>query len=103
MKRRSGPYLTLSANAPIMSAGVMTANIAWNIICASCGMSGEYAENGENHTPRRPSHCSPPMIGFPGANASEYSTIAQSIPTTIMELKLCIIIDSTFFWRTIPP
>ena len=34
--------LTLSANAPVMSAGVMMANISWYTKCAWAGMFGAH-------------------------------------------------------------
>ena len=38
MKIRNGPNFARSANAPVISAGVMMANISWNAMNNSCGM-----------------------------------------------------------------
>ena len=51
-----------SAKAPVMSAGVMTANIIWKSMKAWCGMVAAYAGLGSAPTPRSPTHSSPPMM-----------------------------------------
>jgi hypothetical protein len=51
-----------SAKAPVISAGVMIANIIWKIMNTEWGMVFEYASNGSPPTPRRPIQSSPPMM-----------------------------------------
>src|SRR5438445_4955534 len=59
-----------SANAPVMSAGVITANIIWKTMYASCGTVGAYGP-GSWPTPRSASQSRPPMIPpWSGPNAS---------------------------------
>ena len=51
-----------SAKAPVMRAGVMTANIIWKSMKAWWGMVAAYVGFGSAPTPRSPTHSSPPMI-----------------------------------------
>jgi hypothetical protein len=44
-----------------------------------------------------------PIQSFPGANAREYPTTAQSTPTNPSEMKLIIIVFNAFLERTSPP
>ena len=60
-----------STIAPEMSAGVMIANISWNMACACSGMVAAYAGSGSTPTPRNPSQASPPHRGEPWPNAIE--------------------------------
>src|SRR5881397_461388 len=60
-----------SAMAPEISAGVMIANISWNMACACSGIVAAYAGSGSTPTPRNPSHASPPHRGEPWPNAIE--------------------------------
>jgi hypothetical protein len=62
-----------STTAPEMSAGVMTANMAWNSMKAACGMVGARSFAASAPTPRRPAKERPPstasMPPAPGENA----------------------------------
>src|SRR5881296_1610772 len=59
-----------SANAPVMSAGVMTANIIWKTMYASCGTVGAYGP-GSWPTPLSAAQSRPPMTPpISGPNAS---------------------------------
>src|SRR5256886_6129389 len=59
-----------SANAPVMSAGVITANIIWKTMYASCGTVGAYGP-GSWPTPLSAAQSRPPMIPpMSGPNAS---------------------------------
>jgi hypothetical protein len=49
-----------SANAPVMSAGVMTANIIWYAMYSWCGMVGASGA-GSTPTPRSPRCARPPI------------------------------------------
>ncbi len=64
---------TRSTMAPEMSAGVITANIAWNSMNAAWGTVGARSFATSPPTPRRPRKESPPMKrsrpAGPGANA----------------------------------
>jgi hypothetical protein len=51
-----------SAKAPVISAGVMMANIIWNSMKTWWGMVFEYVSKGSTPTPRRPIHSRPPMM-----------------------------------------
>ena len=42
MKIRNGPNFARSANAPVISAGVMIANVIWKTMKSMCGMVGAY-------------------------------------------------------------
>jgi len=48
---RNAENFMRSAKAPIMSAGVITANIAWKIMKAEWGMVPAYSGMGEEPTP----------------------------------------------------
>src|SRR5688572_1685288 len=66
-----------SANAPVMSAGVMIANIIWNTMKAWCGTVAAYAAFGSMPTPRSASQSSPPMtppMSGPNASVQPHST-----------------------------
>src|SRR5207249_2597530 len=52
-----------STMAPEISAGVMIANISWNIACACSGIVAPYAASGSNPTPLNPAQESPPHQG----------------------------------------
>ena len=66
MKARYGPKRMRSAKAPIISAGVMIANIAWNMTKT---YSGIVPESVEGVIPIRPTFPRPPMKAFPSSNA----------------------------------
>ncbi len=68
-KTRNAENFIRSAKAPVMSAGVITANIAWKIMNAWCGMVAAYPGYGSVPTPRRPAQASDPTNALPGANA----------------------------------
>ena len=57
----------LSAKAPVTSAGVMMANMAWNIMKAWWGTVSEYGPGSSAETPSKPNHdrspMNPPMSG----------------------------------------
>ena len=55
-----------SANAPTMSAGVMTANVIWNVMNT---VSGMVPLSESTVTPARNIFESPPMNAFPSSNA----------------------------------
>src|ERR1700761_4489465 len=92
-----------SANAPVISAGVMIANISWYTMNVCSGIVAAYAVFGATPPPRRNTLCSPPINALPVPNASEYSTNAHNTVTTAIMAKVCIIVPSTFFFRTRPP
>src|SRR5271156_2718004 len=60
-----------SANAPVINAGVMMANINWNTINVCRGIVAAYLGSGASPTPRRNTLCKPPMNALPSPNASE--------------------------------
>jgi hypothetical protein len=62
VKRRKAENFLRSAKVPVMSAGVMIANIIWKSMNAWCGMVLEYASNGSTPTPLSPIQSRPPMI-----------------------------------------
>src|SRR5438876_12089982 len=62
VKSRNAENFFRSANAPVMSAGVMTANIIWKSMSTWGGIVFEYASKGATPTPRSPNHSSPPMV-----------------------------------------
>ena len=59
-----------SANAPVISAGVMMANISWNAMNTVAGMVGA-REEGAAPTPCSPQYVRPPIrVPLSGPNAS---------------------------------
>jgi hypothetical protein len=61
-----------SANDPVMSAGVMTANIIWKTMNASAGTEPAYSGFGSWPTPLSAAQSSPPMRPpWSGPKASE--------------------------------
>ena len=105
MNSSIAPNRTRSANAPMMSAGVMIAKVSWNMANTVSGMEPVSAPRG---TFARNALPSPPTTaftaGFPaGVNASEYPTATQSTVTTDAIEKHCIRTERTFFVRTRPP
>src|SRR5580700_7763932 len=92
-----------SANAPAISAGVMIANVIWNIAYTDSGTVSPRCEtvNWFNVSP-----CTyfmplnrillePPRKALPGVNAHEYSTSHHKILTTQVQAKLCMSVAST--------
>ena len=95
------PNRTRSAIAPVISAGVITANIIWyamyndgGIVSASpCGAVLKCASHAKSKFP---------IHLFVPPKAIEYTTTAQSTLTRPRQKKFCISIVSTFRARTIP-
>src|SRR3989442_8465745 len=81
-----------STIAPEISAGVMIANISWNIACACSGIVAPYAASGSKPTPLKPSQASPPHQGVPCPNAmersEEHTSELQSRPHLVCRLLL---------------
>ena len=83
-----------SANAPVIRAGVMMANMAWKIMNAWSGMFSPSSAL----TPLRPNNLrfpTKPPMSLPKARLYPHST--QTTPTMPMVMKLYIIVDRTFF------
>ena len=86
-----------------MSAGVMIANMSWNIANTVCGMVGARPALGVRPTPRNPIQSSPPMRWkWSGPNASEYTNAHHRTPTRAMATKLCMNVLSAFLAWTMP-
>ena len=88
-----------STIAPEISAAVITANVPWNAMNSTWGI----VPCGSSVTPRSRLKLSPPSQAVPGANASEYPSIAHATPAKPNEMKLIIIVFSAFLDRTSPP
>ena len=101
--------LILSANAPRISAGVMMANIHWNMTNVSSGISP--VVNVLMVIPWRNALSNPPIMapnGLPDSiklvpNAQLYPKATHNILTTPTMSNVCMMILNIFFWRTNPP
>ena len=74
MKMQNGTNFARSAKAPVISAGVMMANMSWNTMNSSCGMPGPACESPIAPTPFSPKWSRLPMRPQPstsGPKASE--------------------------------
>ncbi|MNT50980.1 hypothetical protein D3C86_1828810 [compost metagenome] len=94
-----------SANAPVISAGVIIANFSWNIANKTNGIVGNAPQAIFPNVPFiiknvRGSPIIPP-ISSPKAKLNP--TITQRIVIRHIQIKLCIIVEITFFLLTIPP
>ena len=84
--------------APVISAGVMTANIIWNAKNAKPGMSPSSVVTSFMNAKSRL-----PTIGLSPPNAIEKPMIAHSVEMMPIAKMFCISMPSTFFERTMPP
>ncbi len=106
VKRTKEPNRLRSAKAPVMSAGVIAANISWNIANNMNGIVTAYTADGAWPTPLKKAKSRPPIRPSPltsGPKASVNPTITQTMLTNARPKKLCIVVDSTFLRRTSPP
>jgi hypothetical protein len=93
------PNFNRSAVAPVISAGVMTANIIWKATKAMPGMSpSRLVTSARKRKSKLPIH---PLPLSP--KTSENPTTAQMVDTKPMANMFCINMPSTFFERTMPP
>jgi hypothetical protein len=100
MKTRYAENRIRSANAPAMSAGVITANIIWNAANAMCGT----VPRSTIAIPCRPTKSNPPMSPpCEVPNASEYPTATHCTEITASAANECMSVASTFLRRTMPP
>ena len=86
-----------------MSAGVIMANIIWNIMNTKCGMLPAMSGFGAPPTPASPTQDSPPIQAFPGANASEYPSIAHCTVISPSAMKLILMVLMALLSLTSPP
>ena len=93
--------LNRSANAPVIKAGVITANIIWKMANSSCGIC--CPSRGAEPTPRNPRNSRLPRNSLPEAKERLYAHSTQMRLTTDMATKLCITVLMTFLPRTSPP
>src|SRR5438477_13100545 len=92
-----------SANAPVISAGVITANISWNDMDAVAGMVGAN-DTGAAPMPESPAYFSPPRRpAWSGPNATVYPATIHTTVTTPSATMDCITVPRTFLARTRPP
>src|SRR5688572_14356979 len=92
-----------SANPPTISAGVMIANVSWNIANTVSGIIGATLCVLSSSTPRIHSFDNPPTQEPPSPNASEYPNKTQINEMTQHNAKHCINTESTLRVRTRPP
>jgi len=92
-----------STIAPEISAGVMMANMPWNIAWAWRGIVAAYAGSGSTPTPLKPSQANPPNQALPCPNAIEYPTSTHCTLITPSATMLIIMVLSTLLGRTRPP
>ncbi|GIU88981.1 MAG: hypothetical protein KatS3mg010_2129 [Acidimicrobiia bacterium] len=99
-----------SAIAPVMSAGVMTANIIWyaaNTIGGNVNSPNHSTPAGSGGyivaTSLRPTKSKLPISDPSPPNANEYPIRPQSTLIRPSAKKFCISIASTFLLRTMPP
>ena len=94
-----------SAKAPLMSAGVMAANIIWKVAKRTNGMVLPSA--GSMPTPWKKMYCSgsPTMPAPPreSPKARLKPTTTQTTVTMARPKKLCMIVERTLLARTRPP
>jgi hypothetical protein len=103
MNSRKPAKRILSAKAPVISAGVMIANMSWKAMNASEGMVGA-RPIGFAPTPWSPANLRVPMIPpRSGPKASEYPTSIHRMLTRARAMNDCITVPNTFFARTKPP
>ena len=91
-----------STNAPVISAGVMMANIIWNMTNSRVGMpvSSYISFTSIPESPRAPR---PPMKLFPSANERLYAHSTHTTLTTAMATKLYMMVLTVFLALTSPP
>jgi hypothetical protein len=93
-----------SAIAPVINAGVMTANIIWYTAKARCGVVVAYTSLGACPTPRKPQNSRPPIRPPTSSpNASVYPISTHRTVTSPRAKNDCMIVPSTFLARTSPP
>jgi hypothetical protein len=90
-----------SAMAPTISAGVMMANVSWNIANTFCETHGSVP--GALVTPLKKMKSSPPMTAFPGANDRLKPIAHHRMVTRPAIPRHWASTDKTFFLRTKPP
>ncbi len=98
------PNFMRSAKAPEMSAGVMTANMHWNIMNVRCGRFSAGEPMLSMPTPFRKAKSKPPMrppMSVP--KDREYPQTAQSTETSPSMMNDCMMVARTFLERTSPP
>ncbi|OIQ80324.1 hypothetical protein GALL_379180 [mine drainage metagenome] len=97
------PNRIRSADAPLISAAVRIANIIWNATNARGG-TVRFIPGTATSAWVSPTRCSPPTSPPPASRskASEYPTTVQVTETTAIVTKLCMIMPSACFDRTIP-
>ena len=102
MKIRNVLNFARSANAPVIRAGVMIANIAWKIMNNSCGIP--VPSRGSAPTPFSPKNSvgSPIKPPWLGAKARLYPTTTQRTPTRPITMKLCMMVPIAFLLRVNP-
>ena len=98
-----------SANAPVIRAGVIAANISWKAANRTNGIVTAYVALGVRPTPMKPTKSRLPIRpGMPnrfasGPNARLNPTRTQTTLTIASPKKLCMIVERTFLRRTRPP
>ena len=90
-----------SAIAPVISAGVMTANVSWNATNASAGIVPATSLPIPSRPTKSKLPIKPPLPASP--NASEYPKTTQITVTMPMAKKFCMSIARMFLARTMPP
>jgi hypothetical protein len=101
MKPTHAPKRMRSAIAPVISAGVMTANVSWKATNSNAGMVPETSLPMPLRPMKSKFPIQPPSPAFP--NASEYPTKTQMTATMPIAKKFCMSIARMFFALTIPP
>ena len=96
---------TRSANDPVISAGVMIANFRWNNAKMTSGIVGArpgwvLVPTWRNMKNVAGLPITPPMSS---PNARLKPTTTQRMLMTIIAIKLCSIVEMTFFFWTMPP
>ena len=94
-----------SAKAPLISAGVMIANLSWKSAKSRSGIVGDRRGSGASVTPRNNTKLNglpttPPRLS---PNARLKPTTIQMTLTTPRAMKHCNMVEMTFFGETIPP
>ncbi len=96
-----------SAIAPRMSAGVMIANMAWNMTNAYSGMPrgdvAKFAVTESSVTPASPAFERSPIPALPVPKARLYPSSTHRTPTMPAESMHCMSTLRTFFARTRRP
>ena len=107
MNSTNAPNRLRSANAPVISAGVIAANISWNEAKRTNGIVARVDRRWASRpTPLNPTKSRPPMrpeAADVGREREVNPTSTQTTLTIASPKKLCMIVERTFLRRTRPP